>query len=171
MANHPYLDLINQEAKRAEDDLSAFRVRALAVVTTSSGVITVLTSVATLAASKAEKEAGLSGWVLGLIGAGLLSLVLAAALALLANAPGEVDRPSGAYLADITAPPEDGSDSGWSIASEQHERRAASATVKYLVSVRQVGSRAARFLQWAIGCQVAGISLAAIAGFVALRTM
>jgi hypothetical protein len=164
---HPYTRLVEQEAKRVEDDLAAFRSRALTVVTTSSGVITLLTAVATFASSRAEKENGLSGGILLLVGLSLLLFVVAATLALMANAPGTCEKPSGDALRNLTSP-----DSGeWASEPDQQERKVAKVNVTYLISVRVIAERSANFLFLAIAFQIGGLVLAAIAGLVAANTM
>lgn len=163
-----YLELIQQEAKRAEDDLSSFRARALTIVTTSSGVVTLLTGLVTFGASKLEKEKGLPDGVIVLLACAFAGFVVAAGLALWANRGGEIDRPNGADLSALTEP------TSWQqdvLNPSEEERQVAATLVKYVTSLRSLADRTAKDLNVAIGCQIAGITFAAVAGFVAALTI
>jgi hypothetical protein len=160
--------LVQQEAKRAEDDLSSFRARALTIVTTSSGVVTLLTGLITLGASKVEEEKGLPDGVIVLLAFAFTAFVTAAGLALWANRGGEIDRPSGADLTALTEP------SSWTEDAanpSEEERQVAVSLVKYVVTLRSLADRTASNLNVAIACQIAGITFAAAAGFVATVTI
>jgi hypothetical protein len=163
---HPYRELVDQEAKRAEDDLSAFRSRSLTIVTTSSGIITLITAVVTFAASKSEEERGLSDLAIAVVALALALFLAAAVLALLANAAGDITRPAGPELERIVT------SGGWSTNSaDEQEREVAEVTVAYVVSVRELAGKAADRLNWAIALQIAGLFVAAAAGVVTMLTI
>ncbi len=166
--SHPYRELIEQEARRAEDDLAAFRARSLTIVTTSSGIITLLTGVVTFAASKSEEERGLPDITIVLMGVGLALFLAAAVVAMMANAAGIVDRPSGPDMEQAA------SREGWvEYDAVEQEREVAAVLVKYVTSVRTLSDRAADRLNYAIWLQIAGLAFAALAAsstMVALNT-
>jgi hypothetical protein len=155
---HPYRDLIEQEVSRAEQDLSAFRSRALTVVTTSSGIVTLLTGIITFGASKVEEEKGIPDAAIVIIAIALALFVAAAVFALLANSPADIDRPSGPELARITT------SAGW----VEHKDEVAEVLVTYLTSLRQAGDTAACKLTTAIWLQIIGLGVAAAAGVVTM---
>lgn len=164
----PYLELIQQEAKRAEEDLSSFRARALTIVTTSSGVVTLLTGLITFGASKFEEDKGLPDAVIALLACAFTGFVVAAGLALWANHGGEIDRPRGTGLTDLT---ERASWEADASNPSEEERQVAIVLVKYVKSLRTLADRTAVNLNVAIGCQIAGITFAALAGLVAALTI
>jgi hypothetical protein len=162
---HPYRDLIEQEVSRAEQDLSAFRSRALTVVTTSSGIVTLLTGIITFGASKVEEEKGIPDAAIVIIAIALALFVAAAVFALLANSPADIDRPSGPELARITT------SAGWVEHKDEdgeQEREVAEVLVTYLTSLRQAGDTAACKLTTAIWLQIIGLGVAAAAGVVTM---
>jgi hypothetical protein len=162
---YQYGIFITLEAKRAEDDLGAFRSRALTVVTTSAGVVTLLTGLVTFAASRVEEEAGISGLTVWLVAVALALFVLAGLLALIANVPRDVTRPSEKMLRDMFA------DVGWSESEADQARAVAECEVACLLSVRKLGNSVAWWLTAAIASQVVGLVFAAVAAIVMLRDM
>jgi len=163
---HAYRELIEQEAKRTEDDLSAFRARSLAVVTTSSGIVTLITAAVTFGASKSEVERGISDGAIVVMVIGIALLLAAAILALMANRAGDIQRPSGADLKRIVTSAE------WSKnSSVEQEREVAETLATYVVSVRKVSDRVASSLNRAILLQIAGVLVAAVAGIIILLSI
>jgi disulfide bond formation protein DsbB len=164
---HPYALLLDAEAKRAEEDLSSMRSRALSIVTTASGIVTLLTALTTFAASKAENERGLSGRAVWLLGFALGLFVAAAVLALWANRPGDIRRPKVTELT-ATARWNEKDSSGQPDTADQ-ERVAAEVLAEYVVSVRKLSDRAAMYLNLSIWALIAGLAFASIAAVVLLR--
>lgn len=164
--SHAYRDLIEQEAKRAEDDLAAFRARSLTIVTTSSGIITLLTGVVTFAASRDAEELGLPAAAIALMGTGLALFLAAAVVAMLANASGIVVRPSTPAMEHAM------SKEGWveDDAVEQ-ERQVAAVLVKYVTSVQALADRAAIRLNLAIWLQIAGLGFSSVATFATMVSL
>jgi hypothetical protein len=157
MATHPSLNLITAELTRAESDLTGFRSRALTVVTTSAGVVTLLTGLVTFAASKASEDAGVDDASVVLIAIALAGFVLAGVLALAANRARVIRRPRAASLQDAVT------SEGWydNESETEHERAVASVLVTYLISVRTAADATARTLNRAIACQIFGLVFAA----------
>lgn len=159
---HPYHELIDQEAARAEDDLEAFRTRALTVVTTSSGIVTLLIGIVAFAAGDGADQA-IPDAAMIVVALALGLFIGAAAVALWSNKAAGTRRPSGEDLARITTP------EGWTeFDAGEQEREIAEVLVPYILSVRAIGDTAASRLNAAIALQVAGLSAAAAA---ALLTM
>lgn len=161
---HPYATLIDAEAKRAEDDLTTFRSRALTVLSTSSGMVTLLSAALAFAASKRADDIGIPGWAVATLAASMLGFVIAAVLALLVNAPATIDQPDLAQLA---------SKAKWSDGYDQseHERVAAGATAKYVASVRTARDAAGRWLLIAIGFQIAALAAAGLSAVITFASL
>ena len=157
MTTHPSLELIQSELTRAETDLTGFRSRALTVVTTSAGVVTLLTGLVTFAASRAEEDDGINAASVALIAVALAGFVVAAVLALFANRSREIRRPKADSLRVAVTP------EGWYDDEDdsEHQREVASVLVTYLISVRNAADSTARTLNRAIACQIFGLLFAA----------
>lgn len=164
---HPYLTLISAELTRAEGDLTGFRARALTVITTSAGVVTFLVGLVTFAASKSEEERGLDVASIVLIGVSLAGFVLAGVLALVANMPRTIKRPSSESLQGATEPGvwRDGAD------DLEHQRFVAGILVPYVETVRAASDETANRVTQAIGCQIFGLAFAAAAVIVAMSRL
>lgn len=165
---HPYRDLIEQEANRAEADLIAFRSRALTVVTTSAGIVTLMTGLITFGASKAEQEKGVPDAVIFFLVLAFVAFLAAATLALWSNTAKDVDRPSGKQLLELSEEP------GWSEFNAEplrEEKRVAHVLAVYVKSLRKVADKTAERLNLAIGCQILGLLLTALAGVIAVVTL
>ena len=159
---HPYRELIEAEAGRSEGDLAAFRSRAISIVTTSSGIITLLTGIVTFAASKAEEEKGVPDRVIALLAFSFLALLVACVIALWVNMADDVFRPDADNLVELASYDE------WAeYDPTEQERQIAEATAKYLVDLQIISNAAARKLNGAASLQILGLALAAVAGVVA----
>lgn len=171
---HPFRDLVNAEAERAEKDLAGFRSSAFTVVTASGAIITVLLTVLTFGAAQFGSEddpALVSGTALGVFSLALILLFGAALCAVVANHPRELEhRPSSAALVAIT------SSAQWRGVDEElpgepgstPEQEAAEVTAKYVGSVRAVAEKASFWLSLAIKVQAAGLFAVLVGGLVAL---
>ncbi len=163
-----YRELIDKEAERAEADLTAFRSRALSVITTSSGLVTLLTGLITFAASKAEDDKGVADGVIALLALSFAGFFVAALLGLWTNMSKDVDRPAGTELDALV------DEERWERyagLSSSEERQVAKVTATYVKSVRSIADTAGCRLNLAIGFQVGGLLFAAIAGVVAAATI
>lgn len=163
----PIRELIEAEAQRAEADLASFRSRSVAVVTTSSGIVTLLTGVFTFAASKTEDEAGLPDSAIVLLALSSACLVGAAVLALVANRSGDIDRPSGSGLERYVGAEK------WAQGAadpDAEERDVARVLVDYVTSIRTLSDSTAQMLNRAIGLQILGVLLVAVGGVVAMSS-
>ena len=158
---HPYAVLISSEVERAEADLTAFRSRALTVVTTSSGVVTVLTGLVTFAASTADRAVGLSAWSILFIALALAAFVVATVLALAANRTRSTEVPDLDGLASVERWNDGDSDS-------EHERVASAVLIPYVNSLHAAAKQTAVLLDGAILSQVVGIVLASISAVIML---
>jgi hypothetical protein len=129
---NPYGTLIAKEVDRAESDLVAVRARAISVLSTVAGVVTLITGAVTFGASKSETEGGIPDAAIGLLGVGLLLIVLAAGLAIGVQAPRLVQKPLVDDLLTKTTL------NGWSDGEDSFEREriVADVMVAYLDSLR-----------------------------------
>lgn len=159
---HPYKELIDAEVGRSEGDLAAFRSRAISIVTTSSGIITLLTGVVTFAASKAEEEKGVPDCVIALLAISFLALLIACVIALWANMADDVFRPDADDLVELAS-----YDAWTEYDPAEQERQIAEATASYLVDLQVISNTAARKLNCAASLQILGLAVAAVAGVVA----
>ena len=170
MGDHPYLTLIEAEAGRAEADLTGFRDRALTVVTTSAGVVTLLTGLVTFAASKDQKDAAIPKAAIWLVGLALAAFVAAALCALRANMPGTIQRPGGGSLTDCTKQelftPNDTDNTEFEMT-----RYVAKILATYVVSLREIADSTATWLTRATKCQIVGLVLASVATVVTLASL
>ena len=168
---HPYADLIAIEAKRAEDDLASMRTRVLSIITTTTGIVTLLAVVTTFAASKDEVDRGVPTRVVVLLGIALGLFVVAAVLALAINFPQYIDRPKGDDLKAMTERAK------WYEVDAQgqpdtpdQERVVAAVQTAYLVSVRALVGRSAWELLGSIVALVLGLGFAVVAVLVLLNS-
>lgn len=167
--SHPYRDLIERDAKRAEDDLAAFRARALTVVTTSAGVVTLLTGLTAFSASKSEEEAGLPRAGVWFVGFALGFFLISAVLALLAQRAGEVKTADKGALVARTVhaqwyeKTEDGEPD-----TDDQERVAAKLTAEYAETVHGLAQDVAKKTNLAIAAQIVALALASIAALIFL---
>jgi hypothetical protein len=164
---HPYGSIIADEVARAEADLTAFRSRALTVVTTSAGVVALLTGLVTFAASASEEDQGLSTSAVVLAAIALAAFVAAGAVAMTANVPRTITWPDADDLADCTT------ESRWSDGEpeSEHQRVVAEVLVEYLRSLRLIGGTTALLLTLAIALQVAGLAVASIAAVITMNRL
>lgn len=167
--NHPYRDMIERDAKRAEDDLTAFRARALTVVTTSAGVVTLLTGLTAFSASKTEEEAGLPKAGVWFVGFALGFFLIAALLALLAQRAGKVQTAQPGALVARTEPcvwygstPEGEPDTA------DQERVAAKLTAVYAETVHALAQKVAKWANRAIVAQIIALVAASVAALIFL---
>lgn len=160
MSADPYLTYIIGESERVENDLTSFRSRSLTVLTTSSGVIALITATIAFAASESETKAGISDQAIVSFGLSVAAFIVATILALLINRSAKVKRPSGDSLIALTG-------EAWIKDAGEHERHVAEATARFVQSMHTAIDKAAKLLNWAIVFQIAGLILAGIAGMLA----
>ncbi len=161
MDSDPYFGLIVDQARRADEDLASFRSRALAVVTTSSAIVSLLTAAITFGASKSEEDSGIPGLPIVLFSVSLAAFVLAAALAVHANRAGDIDRvPASQLIERSKAGTWSGSDAAQ---LREREREVAHVLAKYLQSVRVLADNTASELNRAIRWLIVGLVFASIA--------
>ena len=141
--------------------MSAFRGRAVTVVTTSSGVVTLLTGLVTFAASTADEAVGLSAWSILFIGLALAAFVVATVLALAANRTRSTEIPDLTGLASVQRWDDGDSES-------EHERVASAVLIPYVNSLHAATKQTADLVDGAILAQVAGIVLASISAVITL---
>jgi hypothetical protein len=162
---HPYLSLIDKEAERAETDLSDFRSRAVTVLTTSSGIVTLMTGLVTFAATRSNSASGsVPRDVIATIGLSILLFIVASGFALMANSPGPVLSPSKGNLLELCEAERWGDPS----TAAAQECEVAEVTVDYLVTVRALAERTSERLQRAIAFQIGGVTIAGLAAVLML---
>lgn len=157
----PYLDYLVAEAERVENDLSSFRARSLTVLTTSSGVVGLITAAITFGSSKAEEDAGIVDGAIALLGLSIAAFIVATVLSLLINRSAKVQRPSSESLAALTT------EATWNEDADEHERYVAVALAGFIGSMHDAIDTAATHLNWAIGAQIVGLVLGGTGGVVA----
>jgi uncharacterized protein with PQ loop repeat len=169
MTPHPYREFIEQQAKRAEDDLAAFRDRAISVVTTSAGVVTLLTGLTAFASSKTKNEAGLPTSGVIFIGLSLACFLIASGLALIAQQSGKVITPTEEDMLNRTDPTVwYGKDDKGEPDTLDQERVVAKLTAEYASSVDRVAQQIAGYVDSAVGFQIVALVFSSVAALIFL---
>jgi hypothetical protein len=148
MMNEKYADLIKAEVDEADATTSDFRARALTIVTTSGGLVTLLSGLIAVASG------GSKTWVLpsearGPLGWALVLYVVAAVLALLIHIPQKVERATPEALGELLTA-DDTNAKAISAIADLH--------LATLTSIRTLNARRAWYLLMAIAAEIAAIA-------------
>lgn len=155
--DHPLGRVIEDEVKRAEADLEAFRSRALTLIGLSGGLVA-LTSGLTAIAAGARTDV-LPDHGPGLLALALAGYVAAAICALMANLPRDVTPADADALEDLVS---QWDEDGW-------DRSVAAMLSKYLVSLRSINDEVAKWLTRAIKLTIVGMAATAFLGLAVVR--
>ena len=169
MDAHPYRTFIEQQAKRAEDDLAAFRSRSLTVISTSAGVVALITGLTAFSATKAKNEGGLPIAGVVFVGLALVCFLIASTLALLAQQSGKVETPDNDDMIELADRDRwYGTNDAGTPDTPDQERVTAKMTAKYAVSVHNVAQQAADYMDSAITSQIVALLFSSIAAVIFL---
>ena len=148
---------VASEVDRAEQDYQNVRNRALSLLATSGGLVTLVSGLLAIAVGNDKSIVPLnSRWT---IAVALSSFVVSAAFALIINFPQSVT--SGDYTEMENLVKNHWEDDGWN-------KRVAEILVKYLKSLRKDNGSTAKWLTASICFQIVGIAFIAISAFLIL---
>jgi hypothetical protein len=155
-----FVGLLDKQTTFERERKASLEARALAVITTSGTLVTLITAL-TAVATKHRAYTTLTGTRV-LLFAALAAFLIAAALAIYGNAPFRVKEIEAASLSGFMAA------DVWGQPGVEAEREIAAARHGVLVSLQTVNAVKARFLFWAAACEVLAIALTAASASVIL---
>jgi hypothetical protein len=157
VAPNEFGSYIQSEVATAEQDLQNFRSRALSIITTSGGLVALVSGLLAIAiGSKEEVVSADARWTIGIA---LGSFVISTAFALIINLPQKASTGDantfGALIQDHW------NDSNW-------DQQIAQIRVAYLLSLRKINFHDAIWLAASIALQIFGIAFIAVSAFLIL---
>ena len=148
---------VGSEVTRAEQIFQNFRSRALNLITTSGGLVTLVSGLLAIAIGTETSVVPVSArWTIGI---SLASFIASTIYALFINKPVKIQFSNEDELAKLVA--NDWDDEGWGQSVASH-------LVVYLTSLRKDNVRTSRLLTVSIALQISGITFIAISAFLIL---
>ena len=148
---------IASEVTRAEQIFQNFRSRALNLITTSGGLVTLVSGLLAIAIGTQNSVVPIAArWTISI---SLASFIISAICALLINKPAKISSSDEKYLKKYVENDWDAEGWGKSVAAQ---------LVVYLASLRNNNVRTSKLLTTSIALQISGISFIAITAFLVL---
>jgi len=148
---------VASEVARAELIFQNFRSRALSLITTSGGLVTLVSGLLAIAIGTGKSTVPVDArWTVSI---SLFSFVVSTIFALMINTPKRIKSSDEADLAKLVE--NDWNDSGWG-------QRVAELLVVYLTSLRKDNVRTSKLLTKSIALQISGIFFIAVSAFLIL---